>query len=76
LRQIGKVAVVDPLATVTESGGYRVKACIDVSKAGLVDQDGKSVVKANRPPRVSYRFLVDQDGRRWYVMNEKALGTC
>lgn len=50
---------------------------MDVSKTNLVDKDGKSIVAANRPPRVRYTSVVEQgtDGK-FYVMQDKAVSTC
>jgi hypothetical protein len=42
----------------------------------LTDKDGKSVVPADRPPRVSYNYVVEMDRQNWYVVREKVTGTC
>jgi hypothetical protein len=55
---------------------FRVTACIDVSGVSLRDEDGKSVVLADRPPRVGYRYIVEMDRQNWYVVREKVTGTC
>ena len=75
-RQIGSTSVVSSEAAFT--GGKRtVDTCIDVSKTNLVDKDGKSVVAANRSPRVRYAFVVERgtDGA-FYVMKDEAVETC
>ena len=46
-------------------------ACIDASKANLVDKDGKSVVPPNGPRRVAYDYTVGNDNQRWYVIKER-----
>jgi hypothetical protein len=77
LRQIGRVAVLDPVAKPSsKKGRYNVTACIDVEGVSLVDRKGKSVVAANRPKRVKYRYTVDRDAAKWYVVEEKATATC
>ena len=75
-RQTGSISIVSSTA---KSGGGKltVNTCIDVSKTNLVDKDGKSVVAANRAPRVRYTSVVEQgtDGK-FYVMQDKAVATC
>ena len=75
-RQTGSISVVSSTAT-SAGGKFNVDTCIDVSKTNLVDKDGKSVVAAGRPPRVRYTSVVEQgtDGK-FYVMQDKAVGTC
>ncbi|MDC5698063.1 hypothetical protein OO014_12410 [Intrasporangium calvum] len=75
-RQTGSISVVSSTAT-SAGGKFNVDMCIDVSKTNLVDKDGKSVVAAGRPPRVRYTSVVEQgtDGK-FYVMQDKAVGTC
>ena len=75
-RQTGGISVVSSSAT-SAGGKFTVDTCIDVSKTNLVDKDGKSVVAADRPPRVRYTSVVEQgsDGK-FYVMKDKAVGTC
>ena len=75
-RQTGSISVVSSSA-MSAGGKLTVDTCIDVSKTNLVDKDGKSVVAADRPPRVRYTSVVEQgtDGK-FYVMQDKAVGTC
>ena len=75
-RQIGSISVVSSSAT-SAGGKFTVDTCIDVSKTNLVAKDGRSVVAADRPPRVRYTSVVEQgtDGK-FYVMQDKAVGTC
>ena len=77
LRQIGRVVVLDPVAKPSpKKGRYNVTACIDVGGVNLVDRNGKSVVAANRPTQVKYHYSVERDAAKWYVVEEKATGTC
>ncbi len=75
-RQTGGISVVSSSAR-SAGGKFTVDTCIDVSKTNLVDKYGKSVVAADRPPRVRYTSVVEQgtDGK-FYVMQDKAVGTC
>ncbi|MDN5797560.1 MAG: hypothetical protein L0H79_17675 [Intrasporangium sp.] len=75
-RQIGSTTIVSSDAAST-GGKLTVDTCIDVSKTNLVDKDGKSVVAANRSPRVRYAFVVERgtDGA-FYVMKDEAVETC
>ena len=75
-RQIGSTTIVSSEAAST-GGKLTVDTCIDVSKTNLVDKDGKSVVAANRSPRVRYAFVVERgtDGA-FYVMKDEAVETC
>ena len=75
-RQIGGTSILSSEATST-GGKLTVDTCIDVSKTNLVDKDGKSVVAANRAPRVRYALVVERgtDGK-FYVIQDKAVETC
>lgn len=75
-RQIGTTSIVSLEASSSE-GKLTVDTCIDVSKVSLVDKDGKSVVAANRAPRVRYSSVVElaTDGK-YYVTKDKAVETC
>lgn len=77
VKQTGNVVVIDPSAKKSaEAGLHDVNACVDVSGTNLIDRNGKSVVAASRPPRVRYRYTVQKDAEKWYVITEKATGTC
>ena len=77
VRSSGSVVVRDALAKRSKKRDtFRVMACIDVSGVRLTDEDGKSVVPPNRPPRVSYNYAVEMDEQKWYVVKEKVTGTC
>jgi len=76
LKQTGTVSFVSSKAASVD-GKLTVDTCIDVSKTNLVDQQGKSVVAANRPRRVRYNSILEQgtDGK-FYIVQDKAVGTC
>jgi hypothetical protein len=77
LRSTGNVRVRDAMAKRSKKRNmFRVTACIDVSGVSLRDDDGKSAVPADRPPRVSYNYAVEMDEQKWYVVKEKVTGTC
>jgi hypothetical protein len=76
-KQTGTVSIVSSQAKPTSEGKVTVNACLDVSKTDLLDKDGKSVVSKDREPRVRYTYVVQQaeDGK-FYVLQDKAVGTC
>jgi hypothetical protein len=77
VRSSGNVVVRDAAAKRSKKRNmFRVTACIDVSGVSLRDEDGKSVVPADRPPRVGYHYVVEMDRQNWYVVREKVTGTC
>jgi hypothetical protein len=77
VRSSGNVVVRDAVAKRSKKQNmFRVTACIDVSGVTLTDKDGKSVVPADRPPRVGYNYVVEMDRQNWYVVKEKVTGTC
>jgi hypothetical protein len=77
VRSFGNVVVRDAIAKRSRKRNmFRVTACIDVSGVSLIDEDGKSVVPADRPPRVGYNYVVEMDRQNWYVVREKVTGTC
>ena len=77
LKQIGHTTVATASAKPGQAGKFEVTACINVSKVNLVDKVGKSVVAANRPPRVQYFYTVEKgsDGV-FYVVQDKVVQTC
>ena len=76
-KQIGKTVVVETSVKPSSASRFVVAACIDVSKVDLVDKDGKSIVAANRPPRVQYQYIVEKaSGGVFYVVQDKAIQTC
>jgi hypothetical protein len=77
VRSSGNVVVRDAMAKRSKKRNvFRVRACIDVSGVSLRDEDGKSVVPPDRPPRVGYNYVVEMDRQNWYVVREKVTGTC
>lgn len=77
ITQAGSVAVEDASAkTASTNGRWSVSACLDVTNVDLLDTSGKSVVKADRPPRVRYVYVVERDRGKFYVVEEKAVGAC
>ena len=76
-KQVGKTKVASAEAKPSGSSSqFVVAACIDVSKVNIVDKDGKSVIAASRPPQVAYRFTVQEDNEKLYVITDEATGTC
>jgi hypothetical protein len=77
IRSSGNVVVRDAMAKRSKKQhAFRVTACIDVSGVRLRDENGKSVVAPDRPPRVTYNYAVEMDEQKWYVVKEKVTGTC
>ena len=76
VKQIGHTTVASVTGKPGTSGKFAVTACVDVSKVNL-DNAGKSVVAANRPPRVQYLYTVEKgsDGA-FYVVKDKVVQTC
>ena len=75
--QTGTTTVASAVTTPGAAGTFAVTACIDVSKVSLVGKDGKSVVAANRPPRVQYLYSVRKGSNGvFYVVEDKAVRTC
>ena len=74
--QVGSTVVEPASATKNPKGQWAVTSCIDVGKVNLVDKDGKSVVKAGRPPRVKYDYVIVKDEGVFYVVQDKAVGVC
>ena len=75
--QVGKTTVGEPAVKPISASRFGVVACIDVSKVNLVDNAGKSVVAANRPPRVQYQYIVEKAaGGGFYVVEDRVVQTC
>lgn len=74
-KQVGSAVVEAPTATFDgKTNVYTVKACVDVSKVNVVDKDGKSVVTANRRPRVKYTYQVTESRNAFYVTQDLLQG--
>lgn len=77
ITQAGSVAVKNASAKAASTNGrWSVSACLDVTNVDLLDSSGKSVVKADRPPRVRYVYVVERDRGKFYVVEEKVVGEC
>ena len=74
--QSGSTVVDTPSAKSKGGDQWDATACIDVTKVTLVDKDGKSVVKADRPPRVRYNYVVKKINQKFFVMEDQAVGLC
>lgn len=75
--QTGRSKVVTATAEKSAPRRFHITACIDVSKVNLVDKNGKSVVSANRLPRVKYQYVITKGTNgRFYVTNDKAISGC
>lgn len=75
-KQVGSAVVEMPSATYdAKARVFNVRACVDVSKVNVVDQDGKSVVSANRQPRVRYAYQVTQSSDGFFVTQDLLQGT-
>ena len=70
-KKVGRSAVASVEATTTDGKTYAVRACIDVSKANLVDSEGKSVVTAGRLDRTQYNYQVQKAPQGFFVTEDK-----
>jgi hypothetical protein len=77
VHQVGSVSV-EPLSAErqTKRNQYKVAACLDVSRADIVDKNGKSTISSKRAPRIQYAYEVLRDAGKWYVIEEQAGKTC
>ena len=53
---------------------WDVTACVDVTRVNVVDKNGKSVVAANRRPRVESVYEVTKDDGKFYVTRDALEG--
>lgn len=74
--QAGATRIEAAPATKKSSDLWDVTACVDVSRVTLVDKDGKSVVKADRPPKVRYAYVVKKIQDQFFVTEDQAVGLC
>ncbi len=74
--QVGSTVIRSVSATKKGKRSWDATACIDVSKVNVVDKKGKSVVRAGRPPRVEYDYVIERDGDKFYVVEDQAVGEC
>lgn len=74
-KQVGDSTVLSADAqSATGKNIFTVKACIDVSKANVVDAAGKSVVAAGRPDRMQYTYKVQKATAGFFVTEDKLKG--
>jgi hypothetical protein len=66
-KQVGQSVVESAKATTTDGKTFSVTACIDVSKVNVVDEAGKSVVRAGRPDRQQYTYGVIKASQGFFV---------
>ena len=74
-KQLGDSTVLS--ADAQAAGGkndFTVKACIDVSKANVVDAAGKSVIAAGRQDRTKYTYKVQKAPEGFFVTEDKLRG--
>ena len=78
LKQTGQAKVSSVVVKDADPEGRRpATVCIDLSSVNMVDSEGKSVVVADRSPRVGYDYLLERDpSGRWFVIGDTVTGTC
>ena len=73
-KQVGDSTVLSAEAKAVGGQSFAVKACIDVSKANVVDRAGKSVVAAGRQDRMQYTYKVLKAPVGFFVIEDKLKG--
>jgi hypothetical protein len=73
-KQVGDSTVRSAEAQSVDGKNFAVKACIDVSKANVVDQVGKSVIAAGRQDRMEYSYKVQKTPEGYFVTEDKLKG--
>ncbi|NMM23415.1 MAG: hypothetical protein HHJ11_07950 [Phycicoccus sp.] len=74
-KQVGDSTVLSAEAqAVGGKNNFAVKACIDVSKANVVDPAGKSVIAAGRQDRMQYTYKVQKAPGGFFVTEDKLKG--
>ena len=74
-KQVGDSTVLSSEAqAVGGKNTFTVKACIDVSKANVVDSAGKSVIAAGRQDRMQYTYMVQKAPGGFFVTEDKLKG--
>lgn len=74
-KQVGDSTVLSAEAqAVGGKNTFTVKACIDVSKANVVDPAGKSVIAAGRQDRMQYTYKVQKTPGGFFVTEDKLKG--
>lgn len=70
-KQVGSTVVTAQSAKASDkSGEYMVTACVNVEKVNIVDAEGKSHVPPARPIKSAYSYTVQQEGSRWYLIED------
>ena len=73
-KQVGDSTVRSAEAQSVDGKNFAVNACIDVSKANVVDQVGKSVIAAGRQDRMEYSYKVQKTPEGYFVTEDKLKG--
>jgi hypothetical protein len=73
-KQVGDSIVLSAEAQSVDGTNFAVKACIDVSKANVVDRAGKSVIAAGRQDRMQYSYMVQKAPEGFFVTEDKLKG--
>jgi hypothetical protein len=73
-KQVGDSTVLSAKAQALSANTFTVKACIDVSKANVVDPAGKSVIAAGRQDRTEYTYKVQKAPGGFFVTEDKLKG--
>ena len=73
-KQVGDSTVLSAEAKAVGGQSFAVKACIDVSKANVVDRAGKSVVAAGRQDRMEYSYRVQKAPAGFFVTEDRLKG--
>jgi len=73
-KQVGDSTVLSAQAQAVDEKNFVVKACIDVSKANVVDRAGKSVIAAGRQNRMEYSYKVRKAPEGFFVTEDELKG--
>lgn len=65
--QTGQSIAASMAASTTDDKTFTVRACRDVSKVGLLDRNGKSVVRPGRPSRQQFTYAVEKAPQGFFV---------
>ena len=74
LTQQGLSVVRDAEAVTKDGKTYTVIACLDVSAVDVVDADGKSVVRSDRPATQRYTYTVQKAPEGFFVIEDLLKG--
>lgn len=76
LKQVGPTDTTIISSQYQSNNAYDVQACLDVSKAELVDAAGDSVTTADRPPKYKYQYTVQNDNGEYFVTQNEVTDSC